>query len=285
MATRRLDIDGEEPPLVGLGHRRELAPWLKTGPVEVECLEIIAEHFFAADAKPALQALAADHALIVHCLGLSLGTPGPLKRSVLDSVAEVAAVADPLWVSDHIGFCRTGEVELGHFISVRPDRENLAIIAEHAREVAEVCGKPILLENITTEIVMRGDLSETEFLNQLCDEAGCGLLLDVTNLFVNCRNRGVDPFRWLAEIEPAHVAQLHVVGYTQAGGHWFDNHCEAIQEDLWPLIREVFARFQPRAVIIERDDAFPAVEKLVDELVALKRAACEASRLATVVVR
>ena len=187
---------------IGVGHRPELALWIDSRPPEIGCLEIVAEHF--ADPKRfwRLRTIAETYPLSLHSLGLSLGTPGPLDHEALTRLVEIVAVAEPLWVSEHIGFCRTAEVDLGHFNPVSPTRESIRVIADHAREVVEACGRPLILENITANRTIPGELLETDFLNRLSEESGCGLLLDVTNLFVNARNFGFDPYTWLRDIDP-----------------------------------------------------------------------------------
>ena len=251
---------------IGVSHRPELALWLDSRPPEITCLEIVAEHF--ADPKRfwRLRRLTETYPLMLHSLGLSLGTPGPLDRNLLARFVDIVAVAEPLWVSEHIGFCRTAEVDLGHFNPVPPTRDSIRIIADHARAIVEACGRPLILENITTNMLIPGDLSDTEFLNRLSEESGCGLLLDVTNLFVNARNHGFDPLSWLHDIDPDRVVQLHVVGYTQQRERWHDLHEEPIQDDLWRLIAAVLDHATPQGVIIERDGNFPPIDELEADL-------------------
>ena len=251
---------------IGVGHRPELALWIDSRPPEIGCLEIVAEHF--ADPKRfwRLRTIAETYPLSLHSLGLSLGTPGPLDREALTRLVEIVAVAEPLWVSEHIGFCRTAEVDLGHFNPVSPTRESIRVIADHAREVVEACGRTLILENITANLTIPGELLETDFLNRLSEESGCGLLLDVTNLFVNARNFGFDPYTWLRDIDPHRVVQLHVVGYTHWRDRWHDLHEEAIQDDLWQMIAAVLAYTTPQAVIIERDGNFPPIDELEADL-------------------
>ncbi|MSU36084.1 MAG: DUF692 family protein [Pedosphaera sp.] len=181
--------------MIGVGYRKELAGWIDSTPRGIRCLEITAEHFFHGGEERLAQ-LAGQFHLFVHGLGLSLGTPEPLDSKTLDHFARVVRVANPQWISEHIAFTRTAEAELGHLNPVPPTHEVLGIIADHAREVSALCGKPILLENITSHVRLTGDLSETNFLNELCERADCGLLLDVTNSFVNSRNHGFNPMEW-----------------------------------------------------------------------------------------
>ncbi len=261
---------------IGIGYRHPLAAWLATNPPEVSCLEITAEHFFdGGDAK--LSQLAARYPLYVHGLGLSLGTPGPLDPGILKQFARVAELAQAQCVSEHIAFSRTADVDLGHLNPVRPDRETLRLFSDHVRELKAACGgRPVILENITTHLALKGDLSETEFLNQLCETAGCGLLLDVTNLWINSRNHRFDPRAWLREIQPEKIVQLHAVGYSapheaDANARYQDYHGDALQPDLLEFIGEVLAYAPVQAVILERDANFEDTGAIQTELRKLER--------------
>jgi uncharacterized protein (UPF0276 family) len=147
----------------------------------------------------------------------------------------------------------------------------LKVIASHAREISDRCGKPILLENITSHVWLTGDLSETDFFNKLCERADCGLLLDVTNLFINSRNHDFDAVKWLREIEPRHILQLHIVGYSRTGGRYADSHAAPIQEELIELAQAVVRHAPVKAIILERDEDFPDVAGLEAEVAKLQR--------------
>ena len=256
--------------MIGVGYRRELAAWLNNHPEGVDCLEITAEHFYGRDEK-LLAELAGHYSLFVHGLGLSLGTPGPLDEERLRQFARVARAADARWISEHIAFTRTAEADLGHLNPVRPTRDAAKILADHARELSERCGKPLLLENITSHIRIEGELSETEFLNEVCARADCGLLLDVTNLHINSRNHGFDAVRWLGELEASRIRQLHIVGFTERNGRLLDDHAAPIQPELLELAAAVLACAPIEAIILERDAAFPGNSELDDEVAKLSR--------------
>ena len=257
-------------PLVGVGYRHPLREWITTKPAEIQCLEITAEHFF--DNSDLLPSLSQDYPLYVHGLGLSLGTPGPLDQATLAQFNRVVQIADPKWISEHVAFTRTNEVDLGHLNPIAPSRAGLEILVEHARQLADYCGRPLILENITTHLAVPGELSETDFLNQLCDASGCGILLDVTNLWINSRNHRFDPLKWLESLNGAHVRQLHIVGYSIRDGVYFDRHADPIQDELFDLVGEVVRRTAAEAIIIERDASIPPVAELACELQRLANA-------------
>ena len=256
--------------MIGVGYRRELAGWIDTNPAGVDCLEITAEHFYDGGAKR-LTELSRRFSLFVHGLGLSLGTPGALDRGRLDQFAAVCAAANPKWVSEHVAFTRTAEVDLGHLNPVRPTREAARVVADHAREVAERCGKPILLENITSHVRLEGEWSESQFLNEICARADCGLLLDVTNLYINSRNHEFDPLQWLGEIDARRICQLHIVGYGQEAGRWMDSHATPVQPELIELAQAVVEAASVQAVILERDEDIPDPAAMDAEISKLKR--------------
>jgi hypothetical protein len=253
---------------IGVGYRRELAEWISTKPPLIGCLEITAEHFFnrPLDLLPKLSEVFSTS---VHGLGLSLGTPGALDRDRLAQFARVARAANAEWVSEHISFTRAGGLDLGHLNPVPRTREMISILGDHALEVASECQKPVLLENITSHLQLPGDFSEPDFLNRLCEHADCGLLLDVTNLFVNSRNHRFDPLKWLREIDAKRIRQLHIVGYARAGDRFTDSHSQPIQSELIELTQTLLEYASVESIILERDDAFPDSGELESELAKL----------------
>jgi uncharacterized protein (UPF0276 family) len=260
---------------VGLGWRAPLARWLATRPAEVECLEITAEHFFDGGTAE-LATLAATWPLYVHGLGLSLGTPGPLDADTLERFAVVADAADAAWISEHVAFTRAGGIDLGHLNPVPRTAESLAALAEHSAQLKARCGRPLILENICSPLDPGGELAETTFLSRLCEAADCGLLLDVTNLYINGQNHGYDPRAWLAELDPERIVQLHIVGYAQVDGRYEDTHSAPVQEPLLELLAAVLDFAPVRAVILERDDAKPDADEISAELARIK-AVCDAA--------
>src|SRR5687767_2227550 len=120
--------------MIGVGYRRELASWIDSRRSDIDCLEITAELFFK-NGEERLAELSNTHRLFVHGLGLSLGTHGPLDPARLKAFANVAAASRAEWISEHVAFTRTSEVDLGHLNPVQPTRAMVELIADHAREV------------------------------------------------------------------------------------------------------------------------------------------------------
>lgn len=177
---------------------------------------------------------------------------------------------DAEWISEHVAFTRTSETDLGHLNPVPPTYESLKIMADHALELAARCKRPLLLENITSHVQLEGELSETDFLNELCNRGRCSLLLDVTNLYVNSRNHSFDPVRWLHELEPTNLQQLHIVGHSRRDNRFVDDHSKAVQPEILELARAVLGYAPVKAIILERDADFPDHAQMDAEIAKLK---------------
>jgi uncharacterized protein len=260
---------------IGLGYRRELIPWLSDGRAAINCLELTAEHFYDAPQRSIQfanwrRSFVRPLSCFVHGLGLSLGTPGALGQARLRQFSEVATACQAEWVSEHVAFTRTGEGDLGHLNPVPPTYESVKIMADHALELSGACGRPLLLENITSHVRLQGELSETDYLNELCSRGRCGILLDITNLFVNSRNHGFDATEWVHQLEPANIQQLHLVGYSRRGSRFIDDHSKDIQPELLELARAVIDYAPVKAIILERDADIPAGSGMDAELAKLE---------------
>lgn len=257
---------------IGVGYRKELHGWLMQSPPEVECIEVTAEHFFDLTKRDqsVLRQLSDRYPVYVHGLGLSLGSPGPLCEQTLERFCSVARSASASWVSEHVSFTRTETVDLGHLNPIFYDEPTLEVLVGHVRELSDRSGRPVILENITSSIRLESFLKETEFLNRLCDRAGCGLLLDVTNLYINSRNHGFDPIRWLDELESGFVVQMHIVGYSCSRGPLKDLHVEPIQPELFDLTEEILSRGKVKAITLERDGRFDRLNEIRRDLLRLK---------------
>jgi len=234
-------------------------------PCGIECLEITAEHFYRLDGTP-LRRLAERYPLVVHTSRLSLGTPGPLDQSELERFGAVVAAADPLWISEHLGFRRAGDVDLGCPQPISLTHENLALVVEHAREIMARCRKRLLLENIASHICIRGAVAEPDFLNRFCEDSGGGMLLDLTSLVVNARTHRFDPREWLRCIEADRVMAVHVGHAAREDGRWVVRHEGRVDEEVWNLAGELLASAPGATVILERDGNFPPAADLAAEL-------------------
>jgi uncharacterized protein (UPF0276 family) len=254
---------------VGLAFREPFRSDVLLHREEIDFLEITADHYLdVADEKLRELELLADHfTLIPHGLSLSLGSAEGLDRGYRSQLVDLVRRIDPPWWSEHVAFTKAGGIELGHLAPVPFSREALDVLTANIAEVKELLDIPLILENITYDFRLPGDeMNEGAFLTELADRTGCGLLLDLTNLFTNASNHGGNPIELLGLMPLDRVVQLHFVG-----GHWeqgvlIDSHSQPVPAQVWELMDFVLARAPVRGAILERDENLPPIESLLNEL-------------------
>jgi len=254
---------------VGMGFRDVYAKEVFEHADEIGFLEIAADHFLDA-AKPRrefLERLNERFTLIPHGLNLSLGSAEGLNRSYLERLAGLIETVRPPWWSEHICFTQSGGVEIGHLAPVPFSREGLDTLCENIRIATDRIETLLILENITYPFAMPGtDCEEVDFLNELLERTGCGLLLDVTNLYINSQTHGYSAVDFLKRLPADRIVQLHFVGGEMINGKWVDNHAQATNPEIWELMDAVLRHGRVKGAILERDTNFPAFDEVRGEL-------------------
>jgi uncharacterized protein (UPF0276 family) len=238
-------------------------------PQSVDLIEIIADHFFspAPSSNPTLAALRERFTIVPHGLDLSLGSAEGIDVSYLRRLAAVIDAAGASYWSEHIAFTRAGGRSIGHLAPLPFTHEALDVLSRNIATALSKIPVRLILENIACPFdVPHADMSEAEFLARLVDRTGCGLLLDVTNLYYNTLNRAADVRDILAGYPLHAVVQCHLAGGHRAGSEWIDSHAFAVPEPVWELFAEVAKRAPLRAVIVERDENLPQFSVLADEV-------------------
>ena len=255
-----------ELPMLGVGFEHVI-PWerdvvRRTG--EIDCYEILPENFFDDPVRLAHleQVRAAGVPMVVHGLDASLGSDEPLKEAHLGRVAEIVRASGAVLFSEHLSMTEAGGVEIGQLTPIQWSRASIEVLARKTAQVREIIPLPLVLENITYGFtVPGGEMRETEFLMRVCDACDCYLLLDVNNVWTNSQNHGFDPYRFVDEIDPGRVAQLHLAGGRWEYGMLEDTHDAPVPQPVWELYRYVCQRCRPNAVIIERNSNLPPLDR------------------------
>ena len=254
---------------VGLGFREPFRGELFLARDRVDFLEVTADHYLdASPEKDRELALLADHfPLIPHGLNLSLGGAEGLDPAYLAKLAALVRRLAPPWWSEHVAFTRAGGVDIGHLAPLPFSGEALDVLAANIAEAGRQIEAPLIVENITYPFALPGaEMGEADFLSELTERAGCGLLLDVTNLHTNAVNHGFDPLELLDRLPIGRVVQLHFAGGEWHGGRLVDSHARPAPPEVWALLEEVVARAPVRGIILDRDDDLPPLGELLDEL-------------------
>jgi hypothetical protein len=262
----------------GVGLRAEHYEDVLDGRPGVQWFEAISENYMDSHGRPLhiLEQVRRDQPVALHGVGLSIGSTDALSRRYLTNLAALIERIEPALVTDHLCWTGVGGRSLYDLLPLPYTEEALVHVAERVRTVQDVLGRRILLENPSTYVAFRhSTMSEWEFLAALAEEADCGILLDVNNIYVSARNLGFDPVRYVEGIPPARVGQFHLAGFTDMGTYLFDTHSAPVHEDVWDLYRLAVQRFGEVATLVEWDADIPPWERLRAEA---ERAASEARK-------
>jgi uncharacterized protein (UPF0276 family) len=254
---------------VGIAFRERFRSDLFLYQTKIDFLEITADHYF--DANPRkheeLKLLRQHFPLIPHGLNLSLGSAEGIEENYLEKFAALIEEIKPAWFSEHICFTKSGGRQIGHLAPVPYTREAIRVFVNNISKVKKRINTPLILENIT--YMMRfpsSEMPESEFIRAILEETDCGLLLDVTNLFINSKNFGFSWREFLDNLPVERVVQLHFVGSHQHRNQLIDAHGHKTQEEIWEVFREVCARAEVKGAILERDENFPPFAEILEEV-------------------
>jgi uncharacterized protein (UPF0276 family) len=254
---------------VGIGFREQFRADLFLHQTEIDFLEITADHYLDANAhkQAELELLKEHFPLIPHGLNLSLGSAEGVDEVYLEKFAALVEKVQPAWFSDHICFTKSGGVDIGHLAPLPFTREALEVLKRNIKRVKAVIKTPLILENITYMVDLpSAEMSEAAFVSELLEETDCGLLLDVTNLYINSVNHNYDWRKFLDELPMERVVQLHFVGSHSRGNLLIDAHANKTEDEIWEVFREVCARGEIKGAILERDENFPPFAEILEEI-------------------
>jgi uncharacterized protein len=270
------------PAAPGLGFKPEHFAAIRDTRPRLGFFEVHAENYMGAGGPPhrQLTALRQDYALSLHGVGLSIGGPDRPDADHLRRLRDLITRYEPASFSEHLAWSSHGTDYLNDLLPLPYTPETLQLVCDHVDEVQATLGCRLLLENPSTYVLFeQSTLSETEFLAEIARRTGCGLLLDVNNVFISCTNHRTDPQEWLAAIP------LHAVGEVHLGGHasevlpsgtlLIDDHGSPVADPVWDLYHQTIARAGALPTLIEWDNDVPDFPVLL----------AEASRAADILTR
>lgn len=258
------------PRRAGLGLKNQhFTQVLKTLP-DVGFFEVHAENYMVAGGPfhHYLGLIREQYPLSLHGVGLSIGGEGPLNREHLARLAMLIERYQPHSFSEHLAWSSHGPVFLNDLLPLAYDSETLNRVCEHIDQVQTALKRPMLLENPSTYLQFQSStLDETVFISEVIRRTGCGLLLDVNNVYVSCINHQRDPMAYIDALPLHAVGEIHLAGFAEDTDSLgdrllIDDHGAPIDNAVWHLYQQVLERTGPVATLIERDNQVPAFSVL-----------------------
>jgi len=233
--------------------------------------ELISEDFlgFGGREKEVLQELLREYRLIAHGVCMSIGSTDPLDMEYLKSLRAFIDEIDSPWASDHLCFTMVDHTNLNDLIPLPFTKEAVENTVQRIKVVQDVLEKPFLVENVTRYVTVSDrEMSESEFISSIIEQADCGLLLDVTNVFLNAGFHGYDAYEFIKSLPLERVGQMHLAGWEpEKSGKVIDSHDAPVPPEVWDLFKKTVALTGPTSVLIEWDESLPPVERLLEETV------------------
>lgn len=271
---------------VGISHRPYLGFGLGLRPPHyqtildtepaIDWFEIISENYMVPGGKPLdyLSRIRERYPLVMHGVSMSIGSTDPLNWDYLHRLKALASWVEPAWISDHLCWTGVQKTNLHDLLPLPYTEEAIYHVALRLKQVQDFLGRRLLIENVSSYLTYtHSEMMEWEFVRAVCEEADCGMLLDVNNVYVSARNHGFEPRTYIDHIPIDRVYQLHLAGHTSHDSIIIDTHDQSIIDPVWALYAYTIGRLGKVSTMIERDDRIPPLEQLLAELTTARRIA------------
>ena len=259
---------------VGVGLKPEHTDDIFGGPRRIDFFEIHAENYMGAGGPPhhLLHRIGADYPLSIHGVGLSIGGTEPLDHGHLARLKRLIEMYQPTLFSEHLAWSSHDGVFLNDLLPLPYNDISLAHVCAHVSQVQDTIGMRMLLENPSTYIAFGAtSMTETEFLSAVAQRTGCGLLLDVNNVYISATNHGFDAAAYVDAFPIQHVGEFHLAGFaedcdSEGARLLIDDHGRPVADIVWDLYRRALARPCLAPTLIEWDNNVPAFSALTNEV-------------------
>lgn len=232
---------------------------LKNSP-PVDWFEIISENFMDSQGRPryVLDQIAERYPVVMHGVSMSIGSTDPLDIEYLEKLKLLADATGARWVSDHLCWTGVAGRNSHDLLPVPLNEETLRHVVQRIRIVQDVLERPLVLENPSSYVTFADStLSEWEFLARMAEDADCGLLLDVNNVFVSSVNHDFDPAEYIRSVPHERVVQFHLAGHSNLGTHCIDTHDGHVVDPVWELYRLAHELTGGVSTLLEWDAKIP----------------------------
>jgi uncharacterized protein (UPF0276 family) len=231
----------------------------------VDWFEVVSENFMVSGGRPlqVLERVRERYPIVLHGVSMSLGSVDPLNHEYLGRLRDFARRFEPAWVSDHLCWTGVGGKNLHDLLPLPYTQEAVTWVARRIRQVQETLGRTILIENVSSYMTFgHSTMSEWDFLSAVADEADCGILLDINNIYVSAFNHGFAPEHYIESVPAERVVQYHLAGHSDRGTHLLDTHDHPVCAKVWSLYERAVRRFGDVSTLVEWDDNIPGFATL-----------------------
>lgn len=259
---------------LGVGLRSVHFPFILEHWPKVDWLEIISENFMDSRGRPryVLEQIAERYPIVMHGVSLSIGSTDSLNTDYLRRLKALARDIQPAWISDHICWTGVAGRNTHDLLPVPFTEEMLRHITQRVRIVQDYLERPFVLENPSSYVQFRSStMSEWEFITRLAEDADCGLLLDVNNVYVSTFNHDMDPVEFICSIPHERVVQIHLAGHTNYVTHLIDTHDHHVIDPVWELYRMAHHMTGGVSTLLEWDADIPPFPVVHNEVLKAKQ--------------
>ncbi len=258
----------------GIGLRTGHYDRILASGVRAACAEVVSENFLDRGGRPmkVLERVRRDIPIILHGVGMSLGSLDPLDQAYLRRLARLARSTDPLTISDHLCFSSVNGNRAYDLWPLPYTDEAIRHVSQRIRQAQDHLGRRICIENVSSYVTFHeSHMTEEQFLAAVLEEADCECLLDVNNVFVTAHNHGLDPRNYVDGIPAQRVKYYHLAGHTDYGTHILDDHGSAVPDVVWQLYEYTLGRIGPRPTIVEWDSNLPSLDEVEAQAASAQR--------------
>ncbi len=240
----------------------------------VDWFEVITENYMDSRGRPrhVLDQIAERYPVVMHGVSLSIGSTDPLDFEYLAKMKALAKGVKPGWISDHVCWTGVAGINTHDLLPLPLTEASLRHVIERVRQVQDFLERPFVLENPSSYVGFKDStMPEWEFISRLAEEADCGLLLDVNNVYVSSVNHDFDPFEFIRALPAERIVQMHLAGHTNLGTHIIDTHDGHVIDPVWELYRLAHLRTGGVSTLLEWDAKIPPFEIVHAEVLKAKQ--------------
>jgi len=267
---------------LGIGLRSVHYSYILEHRPQVDWFEIISENYIDSQGQPrhVLDQIAEQYPIVMHGVSMSIGSTDPLNIDYLHKLKSLAEAIKPKWISDHICWTGVAGRNTHDLLPIPFTEQTLAHVTDRVKQVQDVLERPFVLENPSSYVTFADStMPEWEFVTRLAEDADCGLLLDVNNVYVSCFNHDQSPEEFIAKLPHERIVQFHLAGHSNYQTHLIDTHDHHVINPVWRLYQKAYELTGGVSTLLEWDANIPPFEVLQAEINKAKQfmGECDAS--------